>query len=277
MNHHPNAADAVKTQHFAGQKSPIAWVGGKSRLAATIIERLPEHRSYVEPFAGGAWVLFGKPPSRVEIINDINSELVTLYRCIKHHLSELVAQFKWLLNAHDEFDRFMATPPETLTDIQRAARFYYLNKTAFGAKAAGQNYGLTVSQPPRLNLLRLEEDFSAAHLRLHRVQIENRPYSHIIDRCDRDDTLFYLDPPYWGCENDYGKLIFERADFARLAEQLARIKGKFILSLNDTLGVREVFADFEMEEVKTRYSMAASSKAKAKSQSTVGELLIRNF
>lgn len=253
------------------RKSPLAWLGGKSRLADQIIDRMPAHTAYCEVFAGAAWVLFKKPESKVEIINDINGELVTLYRCVKHHLPALVEQFRWMLIARDEFDRFMATPADTLTDIQRSARFYYLSKAAFGAKVRSPTFGIAASQPSRLNLLRLEEDLSEAHLRLSRVFIESKPYQDIITRFDKPGTLFYVDPPYWGCENDYGKDLFSRADFTTLAAMLAKIKGKFILSLNDTTGVREVFGDFNLEKVKTRYSVGA------KKNQQVGELLITNF
>lgn len=254
-----------------GAKSPLAWLGGKSRLANRIIERLPEHSAYVEVFAGAAWVLFKKPPSKVEIINDINSELVTLYRCVKHHLPELVAQFRWLLVARDEFDNFMASPPDTLTDIQRSTRFFYLMKTCFGAKLVGSTFGVAATGAPRLNLLRVEEDLSAAHLRLARVVIENRPYADILERLDKAETLFYLDPPYWDCEGVYGKGIFRRDDFTTLATLLEKVKGKFLMSLNDTPGVREVFANFKFESIQTRYSVSAGKNQQ------VGEVLIRNF
>lgn len=252
-------------------KSPLAWLGGKSQLADRIVERMPEHQTYCEVFAGAAWVLFRKPESKVEIINDINHELVTLYRCVKHHLAELVLQFRWMLVARDEFDRFMATPPDTLTDIQRAARFFYLAKTSFGARVNKPTFGIAATQPPRLNLLRVEEDLSEAHLRLCRVQIENRPYGQVIERFDKPRTLFYLDPPYWGCEKDYGEGLFNREDFGRLAEQLDGLKGRFILSLNDQPGVREVFANFKIEAIKTRYSINPAA------HNQVGEVLITNF
>lgn len=255
-------------------KSLLAWQGGKSRLAHTIIERMPEHTTYCEVFAGAAWVLFRKPPAKAEIINDINRELVTLYRCVQHHLPALVEQFRWLLVARDEFDRFMATPAETLTDIQRSARFFYIMKTGFGAKVKGPTFGAAHTQPPRLNLLRIEEDLSAAHVRLSRVLVECRPYAEVIDRYDSAGTLFYLDPPYWGCENDYGLGLFSRDDFGRMAEQLAGVKGKFIVSLNDTPGVREVFARFHIEDVQTRYSINRDTNDRGKA---VREVLITNY
>lgn len=258
--------------HMSAGKSPLAWLGGKSKLADEIIRRMPDdHQAYCEVFAGAAWVLFKKPESKVEIINDINRDLVTLYRCVKFHLEELCKQFKWMLVARDEFDRFLATPAETLTDIQRAARFYYLAKTSFGAKVAKPTFGIAATGPSRLNLMRIEEDLSEAHLRLHRVYIENRPYSQVIDRFDKPGTLFYLDPPYWGCEDDYGKHLFSQDDFTTLATQLDGVKGRFILSLNDTPGVRDVFGNFRIEAVKTRYSISA------KANTQVGEVLITNF
>lgn len=263
--------DATHQRPARRPHSPIAWLGGKSKLADRIIANLPPHETYCEPFAGGAWVLFRKPESKVEILNDLNRELVTLYRCVKHHLPALVDQFKWILVAREEFDRFLATPPETLTDIQRAARFYYLNKTSFGARMARPTFGVSSTRPPRLNLLRIEEELSEAHLRLSRVQIECRPYGDVISRFDGPGTLFYVDPPYWDCETDYGKGMFDKADFQRLADQLGSIEGKFVMSLNDTLQVREIFSRFTIQAVPTTYSISAGASKK------VLELLISNI
>lgn len=93
----------------------------------------------------------------------------------------------------------------------------------------------------------------------------------MLARYDKPGTLFYLDPPYWGCEGDYGAGLFERADFQRLAEQLGGLKGKFILSLNDRPEVRETFANFRVEAVRTRYTIGTANRGE------VGEVLITNF
>lgn len=253
------------------QKSFLSWIGGKSLLADRIIPMLPEHDCYCEVFAGAAWMLFKKPESKVEIINDINGELVTLYRCVKLHLEELVKQLKWLLVARDEFDRFMQTEPDTLTDIQRAARFYYLMRTGFGARVKGPTFGIASTRPSNFNLLRIEEDLSAAHLRLTRVYVENKPYHTVIERFDRPHTVFYVDPPYWDCEDYYGKGIFSKEDFTRLRDQLANIKGKFVMSINDVPEIRELFRDFIIRDIDTKYSVSAKDTQK------VNELLIFNY
>lgn len=254
-----------------GTRSPIAWQGGKSRLVAQILPMVPAHDTYCEAFAGAAWMLFRKPQSKVEIINDINRDLVNLYRIVKHHLDELVRQFRWLLCSRSEFERFMQTPAETLTDIHRAVRFYYLMRNGYSGKVTGQTFGYALTAPPRFNLLRVEEDLSAAHVRLSQVYVENQPWSRMLERYDSARTFFYLDPPYYGCEDDYGKGLFARAEFERMAGQLAGIAGRFIVSLNDKPEVRAIFKAFEIRSVTTRYSMDLNARG------SVREVLIGNW
>ena len=221
-------------------KGFLSWIGGKSRLSDRIIPLIDDHTCYCEVFAGGAWLLFKKPQSQSEVINDINIELVTLYRVVQIHLDEFIRYFRWILVSRDEFDRFKNENPDTLTDIQRAVRFYYLIKTSYGARIHKPRFGTSTTRHPRLNLLRIEEELSAAHLRLQRVVIERLPYQDLINRYDRPHTFFYLDPPYYGCEDYYGKNIFEKEDFSRLNEQLEQIKGRFIMSINDAPEIREI-------------------------------------
>lgn len=252
-------------------RSFLSYLGGKSLLVKKIIPKIPEHTCYCEVFAGAAWLLFKKEESQVEIINDINGDLVTLYRVIKNHLEEFIRYLKWILVARDEFARFKAENPETLTDIQRAVRFYYLLRTSYGARIVNQTFNVSPTAPSRLNLLRMEEDLSEAHLRLSRVYIENMHYQKLIERFDRPETFFYIDPPYYGCENDYGAGIFDREDFARLRDVLSGIRGRFIMSINNVQEIRKLFGDFYIEEITTSYMMPGAHR-----QKKVVELLIRN-
>lgn len=175
----------------------VPWIGGKRRLAKNILPLFPQHDCYVEPFCGAAALYFMKDQAAVEVLNDINGELINMYRVVKRHLDEFVRQFRWTLTSREIFEWLQITPPETLTDIQRAARFYYLQKLAFGGKVNAQTFGTATTTAPRLNLLRIEEDLSQAHLRLARTYIEHLEWQDCINKYDREHTLFYCDPPYW--------------------------------------------------------------------------------
>lgn len=252
-------------------KGFLPWLGGKSLLADRIVPEIQAvpHHTYVELFAGAGHVFFRiEKPARTEVLNDINGDLVTLYRVVKHHLDEFIRYFRWELVSREEFKRLQDAPPHTLTDIQRAARFYYLQRTAFGGKIVGQTFGTGIKHAPRLNLLRIEEDLSAAHLRLARATIENLAWEECLPRYDSPETRFYVDPPYFGNEEDYGRGIFKREDFQRLAEALQGIQGTFVVSLNDRPEVRKIFQWAKLTPVKTRYSVS-----KGRSQQ-IGELLI---
>ena len=253
-------------------RSFLGWVGGKSLLSKTIVPMIPAHTCYVEVFAGASWVLFRKPQSKVEVLNDINKELITLYRVIQYHLDEFVRYCRWVLISRDEFERVKRVDPETLTDIQRAARFYYLVKTCFGTRIHNPTFGTSATQKPRLNLLRIEEELSAAHLRLSNVIIECLPWQKVIAIYDRSETVFYVDPPYYGREGYYGKGIFSKDDFTMLADILAKIKGKFVLSINDTPEIREIFKAFNCRETQTKYAFNVTSNKRE-----VAELLYANF
>ena len=254
---------------------PLApWLGGKRFLGKRIagrIEAIP-HRCYAEPFVGMGTVFFrrGKRPS-AEVINDINGDIVNLFRVVREHPAELDRQFEWALASRQEFRRLLAVLPEALTDVQRAARFAYLQRLAFAGRPGSTSTNFSPYYPAKFRARQMLPLIRAAHRRLQRVQIECLPWDEFIRRYDRPFTLFYLDPPYWGHEADYGKGLFAREDFARMAALLAGLKGRFILSMNDRPEVRETFAGFAIEEVTTRYS--ASWKA---AKRTVGELLIGN-
>ena len=253
-------------------RSPLAgWMGGKWQLSRSIVPLIPEHIGYAEPFAGAAWVLFRKEPSESEILNDLNRNVVTLYRVVQHHLEEFIRYFRWMLISRDEFERLLLVEPSTLTDIQRAARFYYVQKLSFGGRVTKPALITSSLRPPRLNLLRIEEELSAVHLRLSRAFIECLPYQDFITHYDRPTTFFYLDPPYWGREDYYGKNLFSRNDFGLLAEQLSHLQGRFILSLNDVPEVRELFNGFEIRAVQCTYSLPNTGTKRA------NELLIANF
>ena len=155
--------------------------------------------------------------------------------------------FKWL----------QETRPETLTDIQRAARFFYLQQQAFGGKVSGQTWG-TATTAPAINLLRIEENLSAAHLRLAQAYIENLDWAKCMERYDRPHTFFYLDPPYWETEG-YG-VEFGLDQYEKMAGMLRNLKGRAIVSLNDHPDIRRIFAGFHIETADIQYCVGGGGK-----------------
>ncbi|MFA1261086.1 DNA adenine methylase [Xanthomonas euvesicatoria] len=251
----------------------IPWPGGKRRLIKHLYPHFPAHETYVEAFAGGAAALLMRPrPAPLEVLNDINSDLVCLYRCVRHHLDEFVRMFRWSLVSREMFEWAQMERPETLTDIQRAARFYYLQKLAFGGKVQGQTFGVVAGGVgPRLNLLRIEEELSAVHLRLANVVIEHLPWHECVVRYDRSDTLFYLDPPYWQTEG-YG-VDFPFSEYQRIAALMRGGRGKIIVSVNDHPDMRRVFAEFQVVPLQLSYSIgSAPSRSRH-----FGELIVKSW
>ncbi|NTX19293.1 DNA adenine methylase [Burkholderia cepacia] len=235
----------------------IPWIGGKRRLADHLIPRFPAHDCYVEVFAGGAALYFMRPPAKVEVVNDINGELINLYRVVQHHVDEFVRQFNWAFTSRELFGWLKHTIPETLTDIQRAARFYYLQKSCFGGKLEGQTFGSKTLAAPGLNPIRLKEELSVAHQRLANAFIERLDWAVCIDRYDRPHTLFYLDPPYYETQG-YG-VPFPFAEYEKMAERLRRLKGRAIVSLNDHPDIRRVFEGFYIETVPIQYTVGVEA------------------
>jgi DNA adenine methylase len=232
----------------------IPWMGGKRRLADRLIPLFPPHECYVEVFAGGAALFFMRPqPTPVEVLNDINGELVNLYRVVQNHLEELVRQFKWAPSSRQIFEWQKSIRPETLTDIQRAARFFYLQHHAFGGRVTGQTFG-TATTGPAINVLRIEEKLSGAWQRLSGTYVENLPWLECAERYDRAHTFHYMDPPYWQTQG-YG-VDFDFENYARMAEFMRRCKGRVMVSINDHPDIRRVFGGFHFESIEIRYSSA---------------------
>ena len=257
--------------------NPVApWIGGKRNLAkriTAIIDQTP-HQTYAEPFVGmGGIFLRRSMRPRAEVINDFGRDISNLFRILQRHYPQFLDVLRYQLTVRVEFDRLVATDPSTLTDLQRAARFLYLQRTAFGGKVSGQNFGVSRDRPGRFNLTSLEPMLEDLHTRLSGVVIECLDYSDFIRRYDDKRALFYLDPPYWGCENDYGKEMFSRDDFTQMADQLAMIKGRFLISINDIPEIRQIFHAFQMTEVSTTYTIGK----KTDSRGARKELLVSNF
>jgi len=262
--------------------SPIKWVGGKSRLREQIIGLLPEHTCYVEPFAGAAWVLFGKSPSPVEVLNDIDGQLVNFFRVVKEKPTALLESFEWELVSRAEFERLAALNPNDLTDIEAAHRFYYLIMAGWGGELNYPRFQTSIMDGGHGNRLigalkTFRSRLEPVHARLRTVIIENLDWTACLDRYDRPTTVFYLDPPYPGNKCNYFHNMREWEDHYRLAERLSRTQGKWILSSYDIPEVHALYdsAQYIITPVQSASGMGVTKQSSERVKNK--EVLITNY
>ncbi|HEX8650198.1 MAG TPA: DNA adenine methylase [Pyrinomonadaceae bacterium] len=260
--------------------SPIKWVGGKSRLRKYIVPLIPAHTCYVEPFAGAAWVLFGKLPSDVEILNDKEQELVNFFRVVKEKPEELIASFEWELVSRAEFERLTNLAPEQLTDVQRAHRFYYLIMAGWGGELHYPRFQTSITDGGHGNRLfgalkTLRQRLDPIHKRLRTVIIENLDWQDCVDRYDRQGTVMYIDPPYPGNGCNYSHNMRDWDAHKLLSERLSRTKCKWILSSYDKLEIRDLFAQYTFTPIQSASGMNTDKNGSTRVLNK--EILITNF
>ncbi len=246
----------------------ISWIGGKKLLRKNIIAQFPEKGfgRYIEVFGGAGWVLFGKEIGKeLEVFNDIDSNLINLYRCIKYHREELQKELKWLgISREQFFDNKSQLETRGLTDIQRAARYFHIIKVSFGSDR--RSFGMN-----KKNLSASIDYLTEVQERLKNVIIENKDFEDLIRVYDRPDALFYLDPPYHGTEKYYDS-DFKQEEHIRLNRVLRGVEGYFILSYNDDDFIRELYKDFHIEGISRNNNISNKAETKA-----FREVIIKNF
>lgn len=250
----------------AADAHPLAglapWIGGKRNLARRLVARIDTtpHVCYAEPFIGMGGIFLRRPRrAESEVINDLAQDVANLFRIVQRHPDALVHEIEWRVASRSEFVRLANTDPSGLTDVERAARFCYLQYNAFGGKPVGQSFSCSALRNSRWNAERVERRLRGVHHRLAGVVIEQLPFDAFIARWDRPTTLFYVDPPYWGREGYYGKGLFAPADFERLATVLRGVRGRFLLSINDAPEIRALFAWATIEEEPITYKISTKN------------------
>ena len=257
-------------------KSPIKWMGGKSKSIKTILPIIPSHKTYIEPFFGGGWILFAKDKSNVEVINDINGDLINLYNVIKNNPNEFCDRIDLTLKSKELFLEYRHTlHDENLSDLERAFRFYYVNQNAFGGlmryNSKGEcnsPFGGSPDREAQSSYWDMNKIINA-HERLKNVIIEKDNYINIIKKYDREYSLFFLDPPYECKSGKYnGKTAF---DYDELLDVCKNIKGKFILTLSSNL--EDKFKEFYVYPNNVHYSIGCTSE----SSKNYKEIIITNY
>lgn len=254
----------------------IKWVGGKKLLRKTIINEFPKHFDrYIEVFGGAGWVLFGEDKhAPIEVFNDIDSNLVNLYRCIKYHPTELQHELSYMILSREQFfDCKNQLQINGLTDIQKAARYFFIINVSFGALKRSFDTGINK------DIYKTIEFFPKIQDRLKKVTIENKDFENLIKVYDRPNALFYVEPPYFQTEKYYNnfeksnnKNFYTDKDHSRLFNILDKIKGKFILSYNDNEIIREIYKNYNIKPIirKSNFTIATTN-------SYYNELIITNY
>ncbi|MGP1488376.1 MAG: DNA adenine methylase [Peptoanaerobacter stomatis] len=248
----------------------LSWIGGKKLLRQTITENFPDKKAfskYVEVFGGAAWVLFAKDRhATYEVYNDINSNLVNLFKCVKYHAEELQKELNFTINSRELFNEYISQMnSKGLTDIQRAARFFYLVKLSYGSDT--DTYGAV-----KKDVEKMKSYIQEIQTRLTNVVIENRSFEKIIQKYDSDTTLFYLDPPYHNTEKHYNT-GFNEESHRLLNKLLKQVKAKFVLSYNDDEFIRELYKEFNIIEVERNNNLTS----RYDKNRVFKELIIKNY
>lgn len=252
--------------HNQGLDSFIKYYGGKFKSRDEIIFRIPVHRTYIEPFCGASWILFSKPVSQVEYINDIDSELINLYIAIKKDVSKFQKTFDNYPNSESLFNHWTGQKTPGLQigkepDYEQAVITYFILMNSFNGNISGKPH-IGLSPDHRIGTSKYNRtDWEAIKHRLKDVGILNRNYVSVLNKLDHKDSFFYLDPPYHCSMNNrrYYRYTFNKSDMIELRSILGELKGKFLLSYDNHDEIKNLYDGFNIEELNS------------------GDLLISNF
>lgn len=245
----------------------VKWQGGKRRLLKRLLPKITPHVCYVEAFAGGLALLLAKERSQVEVINDVNGDLVALYRNLQYHLPELLREVDFMFASREQLKDFVAQPG--LTEIQRAARFLLKNRTSFGANMNSFAVAKTQGGGASFSRVKVTDILGAAHERLDGVTVERLPYQRCLSLYDSPASFFFLDPPYLNAKNSAYE-CFDEVKMREFRDCVDALKGSWLVTVDDSEFNRELFKGRTIEAVES----ASGCVNRAKSGKRFRELII---
>lgn len=243
-------------------------------MLKTLLKCVPEHHCYVEVFAGGAKLYFAKEPAPVEVLNDTDAGLVNFYKVIRDHYVDFQNRWRLLLHSSIWFKEFLAMDPAKLNSTDQACRFWYLLNGSFAS--LGRTFGRSKKRNPATHIATTFQKAEMMHERLAITTIEQVDFQEVIERYDFEDAFFYLDPPYLNKSKDMYQEIMVEADFVRLKNCLAGVKGRFLMSHGADNFIKDLFSEFQIREVETTYLMTGGLNKEAINK-TRSEYLISNY
>lgn len=259
-------------------KTPITYYGGKQKLATTILGMLPKHNLYCEPFIGGAAIFFAKQPSKVEVINDVNSELINFYKIVQNDFVSLEKEIKITLHSRDLFRKasVIYNNPDMFSEIKRAWAVWCLASQGFAGMLDG-SWGYDVAKNTTSKKITNKRDsFTEDYaIRLQNVQIECTDAIRIIRSRDTKDAFFYCDPPYFNsdCAHYDGYSI---DDFELLLKVLSKVEGKFLLSSYPSPILSKYKKEFKWQQIEIKQTVSVANNT-GKPQKSKTEVLTANY
>lgn len=261
----------------------LKWAGGKSRL---IPQYLPyfskQFTNYYEPFLGGGAVFFHLQPQSA-VLTDINADLINTYCCVRDRVEELIAYLKKHESRHDKDYYYDVRSYPQGTDIERAARLIYLNKTCFNGLYRENSKGeFNVPMGRYKNPMICNADLlRAVSVVLKSATIEKRHFEDVLNYAKSSEDFVYFDPPYFPINNtsyftSYSRDSFTQDDQVRLKEVFAQLASqgvKVLLSNSDCEFIRELYSEFNIKPI----SASRSINSNAKNRGKIREVLISSF
>lgn len=240
--------------------APFARQGGKQLLKKVIIPLLPskdEIDIYVEPFVGGGVIFYNTPDYKKKVINDLDKNVYTIHKALKNDAENINKNIERRFT-RSNFEK-VRNKNDATSILQRCKMSFFANCSTYRPIDTGKT---------------IKTDFTKYTPLLKNTTILNKNFKTVIEKYDSPKTFFYLDPPYEKSEEqDLYKNIKEFVSPEDVYNSLKNIKGKFLLSYNDSANIRNLFADYKIKKIKTRYS----SKIKGGTPKDINELLISNF
>lgn len=263
-------------------KSPVNRMGGKFYLTDWLSQHIPRHVCLVEPFCGAGHLLFSKAPSQVEVLNDIDGHLINFFRVLQHprkrrYLIRLLDGMLYSRKLWQDLRHQWKHGDIPDDPIEQACQWFYLNRTCFSGdqKRGGFAIPSTTGRNPAQSFRAAIASFEDIADRLKNVTIECLNYADCIKRYDSPETLFYIDPPYYGSEHYYDKGNFAYDDHRTLADLLHEVKGKVMITHYQNDLYDELYKDWQRYEYQSFKGSYKAEENEAKPKTT--EVLFCNF
>lgn len=262
-------------------RTPFPYPGGKSRYVSWIINQLPETDCFVEVFGGSGTVLLNKPRSKIEVYNDKNGDIPQFFRTLRDHTDELIEWLRLTPYSREMYEEIATSwyNGERPDDpVERAGRFFYIRYTAWGGRIQRKvSYAVAISPSSGSGRAdryeRAVEDLEQFAERFRGVNIESMDWEELLEKYDRETTVFYLDPPYPEVTGNYYDVDDSKFDHKHFAEIVTELDGKWAVSYGEE--IPEGFEGFYVTSRDQNYSLRLSMEGEKQLEGT--EHLVMNY